>query len=366
MRIWIFFILIPLIASIAFVFYAPLQPEVSVFQVKKGCAIDAVMGIATILPKEEATLYALVEGKIQSLAIKPQQPWQSVEKDQILAEWDKDIVEESIRSLQKEQQLWESKQQMPSVYLVEIEGIRRELADLKRQNLSEAQMQKIDRLTQDEKRLQVMAEQERVQYAERLSALNNELKILHKQCNDMVVKSPFKGMTTAIYVNDQSWVKPGDPLMQIVSDEKWIQASFDEADVQDLVSGQMATLYFHQSPIQGRVQAIAPVADPNTRRRMVIIEADLSNPQLVSGMTGQVSIAKSERKESLLVPRRALLDQQLVIVEEGRIHFQPVQVGFRGLHYAEILSGVAEGQSIIVDNLHLYHENQRVKIGKTL
>jgi RND family efflux transporter MFP subunit len=369
MRIWIFVILLPLIAGAAFIFYAPFCPEVAVFSVKKGCAIDAVMGTATILPKEDIILYATVEGKIAQLAFSPSNPWQVVHKDQVLVEWDKSEVESMVERLEKDRQWVETKQQTPSLYAIEMEAIQRELVDAKRQSMQDAYLQKIEKLNQDNARLEALAKQEAMQYQERLNIINADLQALYKKREAMTIKSPIKGLTTAVYAVEGDWVKPGDPLMQIISEEKWIQASLDEGDAQGVAPGQIATLYLSQHPqnaLQGRVKAVAPVADPNTRRRMVVIEADLNQQDFVSGTTGQVSIAKSERKESLLVPRRALLDNQLVVINDGHIHFQPVQVGFRGLHYAEILGGVAEGQLVVVDNLHLYREGQKIKIGKSL
>src|SRR5262249_7929444 len=69
---------------------------------------------------------------------------------------------------------------------------------------------------------------------------------------------------------------------------------------------------------------------------------------LMVGMTGEMNIITGVHQNALLVPTRALLVDQALVVNGGIVHPRTVNVGFRTLDFAEALSGLAEGDHVIV------------------
>jgi hypothetical protein len=52
---------------------------------------------------------------------------------------------------------------------------------------------------------------------------------------------------------------------------------------------------------------------------------------------------------------------KLWVVQNGRVHFTPVTLGFMGQNIAEITSGVKEGDEIILEELSNFKNGQRVR-----
>jgi hypothetical protein len=82
---------------------------------------------------------------------------------------------------------------------------------------------------------------------------------------------------------------------------------------------------------------------------------------LMVGMTGEMNIITGVHQNALLVPTRALLVDQALVVNGGIVHAQTVSVGFRTLDFAEALSGVAEGDHVIVADQDKFRSGQPVR-----
>jgi multidrug efflux pump subunit AcrA (membrane-fusion protein) len=50
-----------------------------------------------------------------------------------------------------------------------------------------------------------------------------------------------------------------------------------------------------------------------------------------------------------------------LVVQDGRVQQRRVEVGFESLTGVEIVKGVAHGELVIVDQLDLFHDGDRVK-----
>src|SRR5438093_12479443 len=97
-----------------------------------------------------------------------------------------------------------------------------------------------------------------------------------------------------------------------------------------------------------RVTSGQPAADPTTQRYTVVLEMENPPDNLMVGMTGEMNIVTGAHENALLVPTRALLVDQALVVNGGIVHARTVKVGFRTLDFAEALSGLEEGSSVIM------------------
>ncbi len=62
-------------------------------------------------------------------------------------------------------------------------------------------------------------------------------------------------------------------------------------------------------------------------------------------MTGEMNIITGTHENAVLVPTRALLVDQALIVKHGIVQRRTVKVGFRTLDFTEALSGLSRGRS---------------------
>src|SRR6202011_3355077 len=96
------------------------------------------------------------------------------------------------------------------------------------------------------------------------------------------------------------------------------------------------------------VSPIQPAADPDTQRYTVVLQMEKPPDNLMAGMTGEMNIITGTHENALLVPSRALLVDQALVVKRGIIRRRTIKVGFRTLDVTEALSGVSAGDRVVV------------------
>jgi hypothetical protein len=63
-----------------------------------------------------------------------------------------------------------------------------------------------------------------------------------------------------------------------------------------------------------------------------------------------MNIITGTHQNVLLVPTRALIVDQALVVERGVVHSSTVKVGFRTIDFAEAIDGLSEGDHVVVSN----------------
>jgi len=90
---------------------------------------------------------------------------------------------------------------------------------------------------------------------------------------------------------------------------------------------------------------------------------EMENPpdNLMVGMTGEMNIITGAHENALLVPTRALLVDQALVVNGGIVHPRTVKVGFRTLDFTEALGGLREGSRVIVSDQDKFRPGEPVR-----
>lgn len=114
---------------------------------------------------------------------------------------------------------------------------------------------------------------------------------------------------------------------------------------------------------RGEVSRVLPNADPETQQYSIYLELDEGQEDiLLPGLTGEVSIIKNRRENTLLVPRRALFGNFVFLVENGEVELRRVRPGFLGLNKAEVLEGLEEGDMVISDEIDRFRDGDTVQV----
>ena len=71
---------------------------------------------------------------------------------------------------------------------------------------------------------------------------------------------------------------------------------------------------FRTRQFRAKVSAIQPAADAETQRYTIVLELENPPENLMAGMTGEMNIITGTHENALLVPTRALLVDQALIV----------------------------------------------------
>jgi multidrug efflux pump subunit AcrA (membrane-fusion protein) len=75
-------------------------------------------------------------------------------------------------------------------------------------------------------------------------------------------------------------------------------------------------------------------------------------------MTGEMNIITGQHENALLVPTRALLVDQVLLVKNGFVHGRTVKAGYSTLDFTEVLRGLKEGDRVIVSELDRFRAGQ--------
>jgi len=147
-----------------------------------------------------------------------------------------------------------------------------------------------------------------------------------------------------------------------------VSAEVDEEDIPRVVVGQKVTLRTDALPgrvFDGEVADITPKGDPVSRSYRVRVRlADapaVDAGPLRTGMTMDANLIVSRRENVLLVPSRAVKGNAVWVLEEDRLKRREVRKGVAGSERTEIVSGLAEGERVVLSPAESLRDGQRAR-----
>lgn len=180
----------------------------------------------------------------------------------------------------------------------------------------------------------------------------------------MEVRAPFDGVIAEVAVELGEWITPSPPLIQAPSvvdvidpTSLYISAPMDEVDSSAIRTGQRAVVTVDSYPDRefvGHVVRVAPyVIDVEAQNRTVEIEVEIDEEgiatALLPGTSADVEVVLETRADVLRVPTAAVLEgDRVLVVEDGRLVEKTIETGLRNWDWTELVSGVAEGQGVVV------------------
>jgi membrane fusion protein, copper/silver efflux system len=172
----------------------------------------------------------------------------------------------------------------------------------------------------------------------------------------MILYAPMDGYVVRKAAAHGMRVTPSDILFEIANlDRVWILADVYEQDLARVRVGAVAEVRASHVPARmwtGRVTFIAPTLDQATRTATVRVEVPNTEAALKPEMLADVSIRYSEG-DQVVIPESAAVDtgrRQIVFVDhdDGTLEPREVTLGPKVGHVFPVLSGVREGERVVV------------------
>jgi RND family efflux transporter MFP subunit len=359
---------VPLVVAIAValvaagLYYYFSRPIAAVMAVKSDIAINAVPGSVTVFAEYQMPLTSEIGGRVLKSRL---DPGLVVKEGEFLAQIDPGDLDLEIERIESEYNAHKSRVAVGSSLLLDVESSREALAGIERLlalgQVSESQVIGQRRtLHAAEQRLELEAVENKL----RTDSYENTLKVKRRQRQKMTITAPFDGIISTVEARPGALVNGNSPLATLISTGRTVEAKISEENFAGLRVGQKASVRFlgYGTQLYGAsITKILPTADPQTQRYIIHLNVDLPLDKLTPGLTGEVTIKIDERKSDTIVPRRALRNNQLLVVNGGRIELRNVKVGYIALNEAEILSGVKKGEYVVVDELDRYQPGDRVR-----
>jgi len=206
---------------------------------------------------------------------------------------------------------------------------------------------------------------EEVNNKQLIEGLENTLKVKQNQLRKMTVIAPFDGVVSTVIGRPGDLLSAKATIATLISTSRTVEAKISEENFAGIKVGQKCTVRFlgyGGTNYDAFVTKILPTADPETQRYVVHLDVKIDPEKLVPGITGEVSIIVAERENSVLVPRRALFDNRVYLVADGKVAMRQVEVGYVALNVAEITKGLAAGDQVIVEELDRFRDGDSVRM----
>ena len=184
--------------------------------------------------------------------------------------------------------------------------------------------------------------------------------------------APQSGILSRLNVREGMYVKPDTEVMSLANlDQVWLLAEVFERQAGWVKTGQAAQARLPSLPDRtwsGEVEYIYPDLDPVTRTLRARLRFDNSERLLMPNMYAHVDIHGEPAKDVLTVPREALIhgaDMMRVVISLGNGSFEvrEVRAGMESGDRVEVLSGLTEGEEVVVSAQFLIDSEASLNAG---
>lgn len=237
---------------------------------------------------------------------------------------------------------------------------------------TEAQMRKLEtnyrRSTQLVKQQMVSANDvDQIKYD--LENMRAQHRMATLELSYTTVLAPISGVIASRSIKDGNFVQINTPIFRIV-DTSELEATLNvpERELATLKSGQPAILAVDALPgktFTGKVDRVAPVVDSGSGTFRVVL-AFAGGGVLQPGMFGRIKIDYDQRTDALVVPRSALLDDEndpaVFAIRNGKAARVPVKLGYTDGAWAEIRTGLKQGDKVVTAGKVALREGSEVQV----
>lgn len=175
------------------------------------------------------------------------------------------------------------------------------------------------------------------------------------------VRAQYDGVITEVGLEEGDTLKTNDKLVTFYAeDEITMTVSVDEDDMTDIQEGTQANISLTAYPDRIFTGSVTEISDAETDssgnvtyKVTVTMTGDVSG--FFQGMTGEVTFVTKESAAVLYVSNRAIIREGTksyvkVRDEDGRIRKQEVITGFSDGANVEILEGLSEGDTALIES----------------
>ena len=168
-----------------------------------------------------------------------------------------------------------------------------------------------------------------------------------------------------------STVVAGQAVLKVIDPASlWLKVRFDQGRAAALAPGQTARVLLRSHPgeaLPGQVARLEPLGDAVTEERVAQVRLEAPPAGLTVGELAEVTVQLPAAAAAPWVPNAALQrregDLGVWKLVDGRPAFAPVRSGAIGLDgRVQLLSGLAEGDTVVVHSQKLLEPGQRIQV----
>jgi RND family efflux transporter MFP subunit len=193
-----------------------------------------------------------------------------------------------------------------------------------------------------------------------LTASESQLAQAEKSVSDTTVRAPFDGFVTERPVSAGQWVGTNNKVATILRiSTVRLQLKVPEQRAADVKTGMAVTARVAAYPnrdFTGKVNAVVPSVDSNSRAFMVEARFDNPKAELRPGMFANAKVMLPGLESAIFVPAKAVFydsttdANHIYIVVNGVAHLNVVQKGDTEGDLIRVLTGLTGKETVVTDN----------------
>jgi RND family efflux transporter MFP subunit len=356
-----------------YLFFAPVAVES--LKVINGLIVAEVMGTGTLEAHVRATISPKISGRIAQIFV---DQGDKVIKGQKLLTLDDEDLRQQVEMAKEELSVAQAGVEMAVSQIKSAEATEKQAkTSFDRQSkLVPSGAVSVDAFEKAQQQLEVahaglsQAQSAKIE-AEKLVAKDEaSLRFAQAQLAYTVITAPFDGLTVKRSRDSGDIVVPGSMVLDMISlDELWISAWVDETMLDKLKVGQISKIVFHSDPkteLPGKVARISPQVDTETREVLIDVTIDRLPQSWAVGQRAEVYIETDRKENVMVIPQRVIVWRQekpgVFVIDNGRTHWQKIDLGLQGKDKAEAAKGLQPGQIVLIPGSSLPRDGRAVKI----
>ena len=170
------------------------------------------------------------------------------------------------------------------------------------------------------------------------------------------IKTPIDGIVGDRLIKPGDRIQPSDKLYTVINTSEMIAVVYaPEKEMGNVVKNQRAYITSDNLPgeqYEGWIKRVSPVVDPQSGTFKITVGVKNPNNILRAGMFVNTNIITATHENAVLIPKTAIVyeNEQLrvYVVKDSIANKVPLKVGFQDYEKIESLTGIVEGDQIIV------------------
>lgn len=190
--------------------------------------------------------------------------------------------------------------------------------------------------------------------------------------DNIYLTSPINGIVTARNF-DNGDVAAGQPILQVMQiNPVKLKINIPESFYNNVKKGMQVkakTEIFGEEEFAGTVSLIYPTIDPLTRTFTCEVKVNNANSKLKPGMFGRVELNLG-KAATIMVSDKAVVkqsgsnDKYIFVENNGVVEYRKVQLGRRIEDKIEIISGIADGENVVITGQSKLMDGTKVEVIK--
>jgi HlyD family secretion protein len=217
------------------------------------------------------------------------------------------------------------------------------------------------------------------QYEAQIASMTYEIQKLEDTKNDYIIKAPTDGKILDVYIKESAFLQPGTKVIEIGNINRlYVEADILATDVGNVAKDQKAIVTSDDIDIgelKGVVSKVYPKAfsklsDLGIEQKRVKVDVDLNNisSKLKAGYDVTTKIVTNEKNNVLQIPKNSVFQMEnknyVFVVENSKVKLRQIKTGIEGDDNIEVISGLKEGEKVIISPDKDIKEGIKVSIKK--